>query len=276
MSRLSPLLLLAWLLPVTTLAQLPPQRIVSMNVCTDQLLLLLVERARIVSLSRFAADPVWSSLADAATGIASNGGQADEVVALTPDLVLTSAFSGTFAASVLERVRLRVERLGFAASRDEVFAQMSQVAAWTGTDEQAQVLIDSTRRRIDSRIAQLQPRLAGRSAVFLNSNGVAYGSGTLQHDFLHSLGLRNAAAEAGIDGPALLSLELLLQAAPDFIISEPRGALDRQLAHPYLQHAALRRLPARRLVLPERWFDCAGPWLADAYDSLAQQLDAAR
>ena len=163
MSQFFPLLLLlAWLVPVTTLAQVPPQRIVSMNVCTDQLLLLLVERSRIVSLSRFAADPHWSSLAAAATGIAANGGQADEVVALTPDLVLTSAFSGSFAAGVLERVQLRVERLGFAASQEDVFAQMSQVATWTGNDEQARTLIDSTQSRIDSRIAQLQPLLAGR------------------------------------------------------------------------------------------------------------------
>ncbi len=277
MSRFFPLLLLlAWLLPVTTLAQATPQRIVSMNVCTDQLLLLLVERSRIASLSRFAADPAWSSLADIATGIASNSGQADEVVALTPDLVLTSAFSGTFAASVLQRVQLRVERLGFAASRDDVVAQIAQVAAWTGTDERAQLLTDTMQRQIDSRISQLLPVLAGHSAVFLNGNGVAYGSSTLQHDFLQSLGLRNIAAEAGIDGPGQLSLELLLQAAPDYLISEPRGALDRQLAHPYLQHAALRRLSARRLTLPERWFDCAGPWLADAYDSLAQQLDTPR
>jgi iron complex transport system substrate-binding protein len=97
----------------------------------------------------------------------------------------------------------------------------------------------------------------------------------LQDDFLRSLGLRNVAAEAGLSGPAPLSLELLLQAAPDFIISEARGELDSQLAHPFLQHAALQQLNPRRLNLPDRWFDCAGPWLADAYVSIATQLDAA-
>jgi iron complex transport system substrate-binding protein len=207
-----------------------------------------------------------------AIGITPNRGQADEIVALQPDLVLTSAFSGTFAARVLERLHLRVERLGFAATREEVFGQIAQVADWTGEEASARQLIATTRARIEASVQQLRPQLAGKSAVFLSSNGIAFGSSTLQDDFLHSVGLRNIAAEAGISGPAPLSLELLLQAAPDFIISEPRGTLDAQMAHPYLQHAALMHLNPRRLSLPDRWFDCAGPWLADAYSSVVSQL----
>lgn len=273
MLRLFPsLLLLAWLAPAMTLAQ-PPQRIVSMNVCTDQLLLLLVDPARIASLSRFAADPAWSSLAASAAGITPNRGQADEVVALEPDLVMTSAFSGTFAANVLQRLHYRVERLGFAATREDVYGQITQVAAWTGSDATASRLVATTRARIETSMQQLQPLLAGKRALFLSSNGIAFGSATLQDDFLRSLGLRNVAAEAGLSGPATMPLELLLQSAPDLIISEARGELDRQLAHPYLQHPALAQLNPRRLNLPDRWFDCAGPWLADAYASVAMQLD---
>lgn len=251
-----------------------PARIVSMNVCTDQLLLLLVDKSRIASLSYFAVNPDYSSLAAEAAGVPANRGQADEVMALQPDLVLTSAFSASFAAAVLERLQQRVERLGFAATREDVFAQITQVAAWTGSTMHADTMIDSSRARITTATQQLQPLLAGKKAVFLSSNGVAFGAGTLQDDFLQSIGMRNVAAEAGLYGPAPLPLELLLAAAPDFIISEPRGALDKQLAHPLLQHPALRQLHAKQLVLPERWFDCAGPWLADAYASLAAQVGA--
>ena len=275
MKRLFSLLLALTLIPAAYAQSSISQRIVSMNVCTDQLLLWLVEPARIAALSHFAADPAWSSLAAQAAGIPVNRGQPDEVVALEPDLVLTSAFSGTFAARVLERLQLRVERLGFAASREEVYHQIAQMAAWTDRNTAGQQMIIATRARIDASVQQLQPRLAGNSALFLSSNGIAFGSSTLQDDFLRSLGLRNVAAEAGLSGPAPLSLELLLQAAPDFIISEARGELDSQLAHPFLQHAALQRLNPRRLNLPDRWFDCAGPWLADAYVSIATQLDAA-
>ncbi len=269
---LSLLLLLA--LPVPLMAQSAPARIVSMNVCTDQLLLLLVDKGRIASLSYFATNPAYSSLAAQAQQVPANRGQADEVMALQPDLVLTSAFSASFAASVLQRLQQHVERLGFAGTREEVFAQIAQVAAWTGSAAQAAVMIETTRSRIADSAQQLQPLLAGKKAVFLSSNGIAFGTGTLQDDFLHSIGMRNVAAEAGLYGPAPLPLELLLAAAPDYIISEPRGSLDQQLAHPLLLHPALQDLHPRSLTLPERWFDCAGPWLADAYASVAEQVRA--
>jgi ABC-type Fe3+-hydroxamate transport system substrate-binding protein len=166
----------------------------------------------------------------------------------------------------------RVERLGFATTRDETFEQMRAVAAWTGDEERAAMLIAETRQQIADSIEQLAPLMTGSKAIFLSSNGIAFGAGTLQHDFLLSLGMTNVAADAGLYGPAPLALEKLVAAQPDFIFSEPRGALDRQLAHPLLQHPALANSAAIRIALRDRWFDCAGPWLADAYRNTAQQL----
>jgi iron complex transport system substrate-binding protein len=173
---------------------------------------------------------------------------------------------------VLQRLQQHVERLGFAASRADVDAQIATLGEWTGTRERAAQLVTTLHQRIGERVATLQPRLQGKKAVFLGSNGVAFGRGTLQDDFLQSMGLRNIASEAGINGPSKLRLELLVAAQPDFVISEPRGDLDREQAHPLLLHPALQRLHPRQLMLADRWFDCAGPWLADAYAALAAQV----
>lgn len=262
----------AWLAVFAGNAEAQPQRIVSMSVCTDQLLLLLVDKTRLASVSYFANDAAYSNLVELAKDIPVNRGQADQVLALSPDLIVTSAFSGIFAASVLERLEQRVERLGVADTRDEVYEQIRIVAAWTGDERRAQTLIRDTQRAIDADIKQLTERLTGRKAVFLSSNGVAYGTGTLQHDFLTSLGMENIAATAGLAGPAPLPLETLVAAQPEFIFSEPRGAVDQQLANPLLQHPALAKSAAMRVAVRDRWFDCAGPWLADAYETTAQQV----
>ena len=44
-------------------------RIVSINLCTDQLLLLLAPRSRIASVSHLAANPLYSAYADRAGGL---------------------------------------------------------------------------------------------------------------------------------------------------------------------------------------------------------------
>lgn len=267
--------LLAPLLFATPLlAQDLPQRIVSMNLCTDQLLLLLVNRERIASLSYFAADPAYSFLAAEAKGIPLNRGQADEVLAFEPDLVLTSPFSATLAANLLERLDQRVERLGFAATRDEVYAQVRQVAALTGADTQAETLVGAMQDAIRVEAERLLPHLQDKSAVFFSSNGFSYGANSLQHDFITSLGLRNVAADAGLNGPAQLSLEALIAAEPDFLFVDRRSALDAQLAHPMLQHPALAAIATRTRVveLPDTLFQCAGPRLVEAYRALSAQL----
>lgn len=276
MPRLVPLALLLCLCIVATPGQTQPQRIVSLNLCTDQLLLLLVERERIASLSRFAADPAWSWLADAAAGIPTNRGQAEEVLRFGPDLVLTSQFSATLAANLLERLGHPVVRLGFASTLEEVYAQIREIAVLTGTSAEGDILIAGIADRIDRTSADLYSRLAGKRALFLASNGFSYGSGTLQDAFLHDVGLRNIAAEAGVRGPAPMPLELLLVARPDFIFHDPLTPLDTQLAHPLLLHPALAALGegTRRLTLPEAWFQCAGPQVALAWESLREQLDA--
>lgn len=245
-----------------------------MNLCTDQLLLLLVARPRIASLSYFASNPDFTQLAPQAQDIPPNRGQAEEVLTFEPDLILTSQFSATLAANLLERLGHPVARLGFATTAEEVYAQIRQVAALTGSDAQAARLVAQMQDSIRREQAALAPQLQGKRAVFFASNGFSYGAGSLQHAFLTSLGLRNVAAEAGLYGPAPLPLELLLAAAPDYLFTDRRSALDRQLAHPLLQHPALAALgtQTRVLELPDALFQCAGPQLAEAYRSLGAQL----
>lgn len=256
-------------------AQDAPQRIVSMSLCTDQLLLRLVEPQRIASLTYLAADPAYSSLAAQAQGIPANRAQAEEVLVFAPDLILTSQFSATLAANLLERLGHPVYRLGFAATAGEVYAQIRETAAATRTTERGEALVTELQAVIETERQRLVPRLRGKRAAFFASNGFSYGTGSLQHDFLVSLGLLNVAAEAGLHGPARLPLETLIAAQPDFVLVDRRGQLDMQLAQPLLQHPALAAPGAsmRLIDMPDNLFQCAGPEFAEAYRHFATQLE---
>lgn len=266
--------MLLWFLlaPGAVIAAEPKRNIASMNLCSDQLLLLLVEKAHIASLSYLAADPELTPLAAAAAGIHLNHGQAEELLPLTPDLIITSQFSATLAANLLERLHYPVMRLGIASNAAEIYAQIEQVAQQTGSELQAQQLITSMQQDIATQVSQLREQLQNKVGVFFSSNGFSYGSATLQHDFLLSLGMRNAASH--LTGPMQLSLEDLLAANPDFIFINPPAHADLLLAHPLLQHPALLAIKqqGKVLELPDSYFQCAGPQFVQAYHSLAAQL----
>ena len=71
--------------------QVRAKRVVSTNLCTDQLLLLIAKRSRIASVSYLARDPLFSHLANRARDIPINHGLAEEILPLEPDLVLVGS-----------------------------------------------------------------------------------------------------------------------------------------------------------------------------------------
>ncbi|MFM2128529.1 MAG: hypothetical protein RL477_75, partial [Pseudomonadota bacterium] len=81
-----------------------PQRIVSINLCTDQLAMLLVPAERIVSLSFLAADPASSAMAELGARFHLNHGLAEEILPLDPDIVLAGPHGAGAAIALLRRL----------------------------------------------------------------------------------------------------------------------------------------------------------------------------
>src|SRR5579859_2649447 len=73
-----------WLAPGTAAGP----RIVSMNLCTDQLLIPLADPEQILGLSRFSRDASQSFAADVARRYPTLSGGAEDVLVLKPDIVV--------------------------------------------------------------------------------------------------------------------------------------------------------------------------------------------
>lgn len=250
------------------------QRIASLNLCTDQLLLQLADREQIASVSYLAADPEWSPVAHLTEGLHLNHGRAEEIIARDPDLIVNSRFSAGPAVSLLERLGHEVITFDFPASIDDSIGQIRRMAELLDRPQRGEALISAMQERIERHLPALQDR--DHSTLFLASNGISFGTGTLRHHFIASLGWENLAATLGLQGTGRLNLETVIAADPDFLlVNQPRDA-GEPLAHHLLRHPALAHLAreGRYLVLPDALFECAGPPLAAAYARLAAQLPA--
>src|SRR5450631_2007243 len=80
-----------------TAAAAAPQRVVSANLCGDQLLLALADPDQIASLSPFAGDPDLSFLAERARAFPHNRGSVEDIIRLEADLVLIGPYDGSYA-----------------------------------------------------------------------------------------------------------------------------------------------------------------------------------
>src|SRR6056297_3081236 len=89
-----------------------PERVVSMNLCTDQLAMMLAAEGQLLSVSRISLDPHVSPMAEEAKDYRINAGQAEEIYLMRPDLVLAGEFTPQATLDMLRGLGIRVETFG--------------------------------------------------------------------------------------------------------------------------------------------------------------------
>jgi iron complex transport system substrate-binding protein len=107
-----------------------PQRIVSIGLCTDQLLLMLADRGQIASLSVWAKDANMSYMIDSVGDIPLNNASIEEVVRLQPDLVLASEFVAWDTVGFLRQLGYPVEQVPVVKSVDEIYQLPTARSFW--------------------------------------------------------------------------------------------------------------------------------------------------
>ena len=89
----------------------PPQRVVSINLCTDELVIPLADPETVKSVSFLSADPEESPIAAQVKGIPVNYARAEEILPLKPDIVFADVFSASYTVRLLKRLGIRVEEI---------------------------------------------------------------------------------------------------------------------------------------------------------------------
>jgi len=118
-----------------------PKNIVSLSLCTDQLLLMLVPRQHIASVTRGAIDPHLSYMAAAADGLVLNSGGIEEVLPLKPDLIVGSAFASRDAVRFLRYLGYPVKLIGLPQSIAEIREMVLNFGSWVGYPSRAKQLV---------------------------------------------------------------------------------------------------------------------------------------
>lgn len=243
----------------------PPARVVSMNLCTDQLALLIADPGQIVSLSHFATDPAMSVLADQARAYPANRGRAEEIFLLAPDLVLADVWSAPGTVGMLRRLGVRVEQLPPGTSVPEIRGRIETMGRLLGQEARAAALL----ARFDADLAAITRPAPGLRAAIYGVGGYGYGPATLEGQILELAGFENVISGAGVDWGGPMPLERLVMAAPDLVIaggSEPGGGESR--SEEVLRHPVLQALPHWADTRDARW-TCGAPAMLGAVADLA-------
>lgn len=242
-----------------------PRRVASLNLCADQLLVMLLPPERVASVTMLAADPALSFVADRVGGTPVNHGGAEEILSGASDLVLSTRHGRTATTAILAASGLDVVEIDIPNDFDAIRAQVRAVAAALGAVDRGERLL----RGMDDALRAANPPPGARppTALVWQASGFTAGAGTLVDAVLQAAGFENFAAKAGLVGYGYLSLEAVVTGRPDLLIA-PAKAPDRpSLSDMLLLHPALASLP--RVEIPGALWACGGPFTAEAVTRLA-------
>jgi len=168
-----------------------PERVVSLNMCTDELVLLLAEPEQIVSVTHLARDrhefPFWRT----ARRYRANDGSIASVAGLRPDLIITMGGLARDRTRLAERIGAEILILPYPQTLEDVETAVMQVATALGEEERARRYIGVLRYVEATRPAN------SSEAVFLSDGGLSVASGSLDAQWLSLAGAAIPANQAG-------------------------------------------------------------------------------
>lgn len=246
-------------------------RIVSMNVCTDQLLLTLADPAQILGLSRYSREQ-WLSPAPDTHRYRRLSGGAEDIMVLKPDIVVASRFDKRSTRELLKAHGFHLAEFSIPTSLDQAKDQIRQMGDIVGHPDRAAAEIS----RLDDAMARARAIVADKHyrVLALSRRGWVSGNDSLLSSLLTETGLINAAGELGVTSGGYASLEAIVKLKPDLIVVSQAGDIAEDEGRAFLLHPALEHFypPDKRLVVPDRLTECGSVKLADALDMLVTEL----
>lgn len=243
-------------------AEAAPARVASLNLCTDELLLLLAAPEQIVSVTHLVQSEAESPLCRQARRYRRNDGSLLSVAALKPDLVLTMGGGARDKVGIAQKLGMKTLDLPYPQSLKDIEHNVVQVAAALGRREAG--------KHILSRIAALRSGAPRRlyDTIWLGGGGRSVAADGLAADWMQLAGLRQRRLRGD-----RVTLEQLLAGPPSILLTSDYRSGQYSGEQRWLTHPLVRRAGRSRSVVTDgrRW-TCMGPLMVSEVVRLRREL----
>ena len=232
-------------------------RVASLNLCTDEYLLLLARPSEIASVSFLSQDRRESALWQRAKPFPANNGSLEGVLKTKPSVVMTMGGGGRATSLIAKRLGLRTVDLKPTMTIDDVATNFHTVAAALGQPSRAQPWVTRLQR-----LKASAPRKQ-LDAIWISGGGQSLTVPSAGTDWMSLAGLKQRSLQGG-----RASLETLLTRPPTVLVESNyrRGQVSAGTA--WLNHPIVRGLRSKRVQTDGRAWTCMGPLLIPEVERL--------
>jgi iron complex transport system substrate-binding protein len=238
-------------LAFTGAADAAPHRVASLNLCTDELLLLLADPRQVASVTHLSQLPAETPLWRVGRRYPSNDGSLVSVAGLRPDLVLTMGGGARDRIGIARQLGIRTLDLPFPRSIADIAASVRQVAKALGRSRAAQPVLDGL-----DRLRRTEPA-RGADTIWLGGGGRSVTPNGLAAAWMGLAGMKQRPLRGD-----RVSLEQLLVRPPKILLRSDYRSGQYSSEQRWLRHPLAAGTKHSRMIATDgRLWTCMGPLL---------------
>lgn len=256
-----------------------PQRIVTLSLGLDEVTMALVGPGKFAAISDVARSEFGNIPELAAQVEAVVTSDVESVLAVAPDIVLVDGFSDPNLVGQVEAAGLPVIVVDLYNTFEEQIESVRLLAYIYGVEERGEELAAA----IEGRLARLEELVGEKLAdhgplpvMQLASGLFTPGSDTNSDAIIQAAGGINVVAQAGLQSWQQITLEKIIDLAPEVIIYDDYDAGQTEFTEGVLGNPALADVPAIRnqrfCLVPHRYMSTLSFWNVRGAEELARCL----
>ncbi|MEQ9527899.1 ABC transporter substrate-binding protein [Parvibaculum sp.] len=253
--------------------QRPPERIVSINLCSDILAADLAAPGTLKSVFRLGRDPGDSPVAHRLQHIPPNDGRLEDILPFAPDLVLAHEWSSPFTLDLIRRIGIPLATVKDARSFADIRENIRTVAAALGREKRGETVI----AEFDAAMEDARREGEGPTAILYQDLGSAATPNSILGRILAHTGFRNVVTAENEVGLVYPGIEDVIVLRPELLALGVYRPDAPSQARALLEHPALRLYRERyasEVHLPARDWTCSTRFVAGIAARLAAAHDA--
>lgn len=202
-----------------------PERIISMSISTDEILIDMVDSKRIVGFSRLVDVPGISNVIDRAKAVEGRvySGNSENIIPLRPDLVIAPSFTPIELIQTLRDMGIKVYLYRTPHTLNDIKATIREFAAVVDEKAKAEEIIS----KMDEKLAYVKSKTGNigfsdqKRVILMDNNGSFYMPNSSFSNLCRNAGARDATQELGYEKNCILSQEEIVRLNPDiFVLSD--------------------------------------------------------
>ena len=238
-----------------------PRRVASLNLCTDELLLMLAAPGHIASVTHLSQNKAETPLWRLGRQHRKNDGSLLSVVGLAPDLVLTMGGGARDRTRIAQRLGIRTLDLPFPEGVSDIERSISLVGTALGQKARAEALLSEITALKRSRPS------APLDTIWLGGGGRSVAANGLAGEWMLLAGFRQRALRGD-----RVSLEQMLVSPPHILLRSDYRSGQYSGEQRWLAHPLAKARKSRTIVTDGRRWTCMGPAMIGEIRRLKQVL----